>query len=40
MSESLRGFSMGKSLTDQAYEKIKSDIITCKLMPGDQIAQA
>ena len=31
---------MGKSLTDQAYKKIKSDIITCKLMPGEQIAQA
>jgi DNA-binding GntR family transcriptional regulator len=27
------------SLAEQAYEKIKADIVTCALMPGEQIAQ-
>jgi DNA-binding GntR family transcriptional regulator len=28
------------SLTDQAYELLKNDILTCRIMPGEQIAQA
>jgi DNA-binding GntR family transcriptional regulator len=30
---------MGQSLTDQVYEMLKKDIITCVLQPGQQIAQ-
>ncbi len=30
---------MAQSLVDQVYEKIKSEIITCTLAPGQQIAQ-
>jgi DNA-binding GntR family transcriptional regulator len=30
---------MGQSLTDQVYETLKKDIITCVLQPGQQIAQ-
>lgn len=29
-----------KSLARQAYQLIRTDILTCKLMPGEQIAQA
>ena len=28
------------SLTDQAYDLLKNDILTCRIMPGEQIAQA
>ena len=28
------------SLTDQAYDLLKNDIISCRFMPGEQIAQA
>ena len=30
---------MGQSLTDQVYETIRRDIITCALQPGQQIVQ-
>lgn len=35
----LAGRSMRISLSDQAYEQIKTDILTCALRPGQQIAQ-